>query len=57
LQFVPASEVAGVTTGETGRDFRTDYKKGAAMMLVYAKQAQKAMPAFTGHGLLAFGVR
>ncbi len=57
LQFVPASEIRGGATDETGRDFQTDYKKGAAMAALYARQARKAMPTPTGDGLLAFGVR
>ena len=39
-----------MTTDETGRNFRTDYKKGTATKAVYAKQGRKAMLALTGCG-------
>ena len=42
LQFIPESNIAGVTAEKTWRNFRTEYKKCAATCVVYTAFAKKA---------------
>jgi hypothetical protein len=46
LQFIPGTDIAGVTAGKTGRNFRTEYKKCAASKVLYTTFTNKAATMF-----------